>query len=224
MGVEDEREQFVLINNTRPLPKSLVYELLPSLGDAVPPKFRRRQGAYNILSILASDPDSPFFERIKTMTSTHLPEANIKDVSVLKMIENSVDNGVLARITQSPKPQAKLLIQYWSAVEELFPQAWKLSPRESRLTHGAGIVSMGFLMDAIAFRLKQTDRILATHHFRTELEQIASDLAWTTGSWELGPGVSIPWKEIQNTGRHIDLITNFLIRRYRSAQRDFLVK
>jgi hypothetical protein len=76
---------------------------------------------------------------------------------------------------------------------------------------------MGFLMDAIAFRLKQSDRILATHNFRSELEQIAPDLAWTSGSWELGPGISIPWKEIQNTGRHIDLITNYLIRQYREA-------
>jgi DGQHR domain-containing protein len=217
LGVEDEREQFVLINNTRPLPKSLVYELLPSLGDSIPPKFRLRQAAYKVLEILATDPDSPFFERIKTTTSIHLPTANIKDVSVLRMIENSVDNGVLARATQTAKPQAKLLIQYWDAVKEVFPEAWTLSPRESRLTHGAGIISMGYLMDAIAFRLKQSDRILATHNFRTELELIAPELAWTEGSWELGPGVSIPWKEIQNTGRHIDLVTNYLIRRYRTV-------
>lgn len=217
LGVEDEREQFVLINNTRPLPKSLVYELLPSLGDSIPPKFRLRQAAYKVLEILATDPDSPFFGRIKTTTSIHLPTANIKDVSVLRMIENSVDNGVLTRIGQTAKPQAKMLVQYWNAVKDLFPAAWTLPPRESRLTHGAGIISMGFLMDAIAFRLKQSDRILATHNFRTELEQIAPDFAWTEGSWELGPGISIPWKEIQNTGRHIDLITNYLIRQYRAV-------
>jgi DGQHR domain-containing protein len=217
LGVEDEREQFVLINNTRPLPKSLVYELLPSLGDSIPPKFRLRQAAYNVLEILATDPDSPFCGRIKTTTSIHLPTANIKDVSVLRMIENSVDNGVLARVAQTARPQAKLLIQYWNSVKEVFPEAWILPPRESRLTHGAGIISMGFLMDAIAFRLKQSNRILATHNFRCELDQIASGLAWTEGSWELGPGISIPWKEIQNTGRHIDLITNYLIRRYREV-------
>jgi DGQHR domain-containing protein len=217
LGVEDEREQFVLINNTRPLPKSLVYELLPSLGDSIPPKFRLRQAAYNVLEILATEPDSPFHGRIKTTTSTHLSTANIKDVSVLRMIENSVDNGVLSRVGNTAKPQAKVLIQYWNAVRELFSEAWSLSPRESRLTHGAGIISMGYLMDAIAFRLKQSNRNLATHNFRSELEKISQGLAWTNGSWELGPGVFIPWKEIQNTGRHIDLITNYLIRKYKLA-------
>jgi DGQHR domain-containing protein len=216
-GVEDEREQFVLINNTRPLPKSLVYELLPSLGDSVPPKYRRRQAAYNVLEILATDSDSPFYHRIKTTTAIHLPHANIKDVSVLRMIENSVDNGILARFPKTPKPQARVLIQYWTAVKELFPDAWHLPPKESRLTHGAGIISMGFLMDAIAFRLKQTDQHLATHLFRVEIESIATQLAWTEGSWKLAPEMSIPWNEIQNTGRHIDLVTNYLIRAYRKV-------
>ncbi|MDA8991822.1 tRNA-guanine transglycosylase DpdA [Akkermansiaceae bacterium] len=218
-GIEDEREQFVLINNTRPLPKSLVYELLPSLGDSVPPKFRRRQKAYEILELLAKDPKSPFFQRIKTTTSGHLSNANIKDVSVLRMIENSADNGILARYSQSSKTRAKVLIQYWSAVENLFPEAWKLPPRESRLTHGAGIVSLGFLMDAIAFGLKQNDRSLATPAFQLELQTIAHQLAWTKGSWDLAPDMSLPWNEIQNTSRHIDLVTNFMIRIYRTGKK-----
>lgn len=215
-GIEDEREQFVLINNTRPLPKSLVYELLPSLGDSVPPRMRARQAAYNVLEVLASDPESPFFHRIKTTTSQHLPHANIKDVSILRMIENSVENGILARYPQTPRPQAKVLNQYWTAVKQVFPDAWHLPPRESRLTHGAGIISMGFLMDAIAFRLKQAGKNLNADSFRAELKPLVSSLAWTKGSWELAPGMSIPWKEIQNTGRHIDLVTNYLIRTYRS--------
>ena len=216
-GVEDEREQFVLVNNTRPLPKSLVYELLPSLGESVPPKFQRRQAAYKVLEELANTKDSPFYHRIKTTTSAHFPHANIKDVSVLRMIENSVENGILARYPHTPKPRARVLIQFWSAVKELFPDAWHLPPRESRLTHGAGIVSMGFLMDGMAFRLKQADRILATHLFRAELEPIASELAWIDGVWKFAPGMTLPWREIQNTNRHIDLLTNYLIRIYRES-------
>ena len=188
-----------------------------SLGDAVPPKFKRRQAAYNVLELLANDPESPFYHRIKTTTSTHLPHANIKDVSVLRMIENSVDNGILARYPKTPGRQAKVLIQYWTAVKNVFPDAWHLPPRESRLTHGAGIISMGFLMDAIAFRLKQTGKNLSADYFRTELKPLVSQLPWTKGSWELAPDMSIPWKEIQNTGRHIDLVTNYLIRNYREA-------
>ena len=46
-SVDDEREQFVLVNNARPLPKSLVYELYPSLGDAILPA---RNGASGPIS------------------------------------------------------------------------------------------------------------------------------------------------------------------------------
>ncbi|MEI6126604.1 MAG: tRNA-guanine transglycosylase DpdA, partial [Pseudomonadota bacterium] len=86
-GAEEEREQFVLVNNTRPLPKSLVYELLPSISTSVPPKLKKRQRAYRMLESLSRDEKSPFYYRVKTMTSCHLPSANIKDLSVLKMIE-----------------------------------------------------------------------------------------------------------------------------------------
>ena len=38
------RRQFVLINNTKPLPKSLIYELLPTVDD-LPPRLSRRSTA-----------------------------------------------------------------------------------------------------------------------------------------------------------------------------------
>ena len=172
-GLDDEREQFVLVNNARPLPKSLVYELLPSLGDSVPPKYRRRQAAVEVSEILSADSESPFYQRIRNTTSNHFSTANIKDVSVLRMIENSVDNGILSRYPKSPKPQAKVLIQFWSAVAKVFPEAWDLPPKHSRLTHGVGIIGMGFLMDAIAFRLKQREKALNVHNFRSEIMSVS---------------------------------------------------
>jgi len=36
-GAAEEREQFMLVNNSKPLPKSLVYELLPAIENEVPP-------------------------------------------------------------------------------------------------------------------------------------------------------------------------------------------
>ena len=42
-----------------------------------------------------------------------------------------------------------LLMNFWSAVKDVFPEAWDKPPRRSRLMHGVGIVSLGFLMDAI---------------------------------------------------------------------------
>lgn len=45
------RRQFVLINNTKPLPKSLIYELLPTVSD-LPPRLSRRSIAADITARL----------------------------------------------------------------------------------------------------------------------------------------------------------------------------
>jgi DGQHR domain-containing protein len=213
-GENDERQLFVLINNTRPLPKSLVYELLPSIGDMVPPRLRTRQAAYRILGILESDPASPFFQRIRTTTSIHHETANIKDVSVLRMIENSTSNGLLGQFPESDRKRANLLVAFWSATRDVFPDAWLLPPRESRLTHGVGIVSLGFLMDTVAFRIKRAGRDWNIYEFRQELERIAPYTAWTSGIWRFGKNVVLPWDGLQNTNRDIDHLTNHLIRAY----------
>ena len=64
----EEREQFVLINNTRPLPKSLVYELLPGFEEHIPKRLKKRREAYLILEKLNLDINSPFYMRIRTVT------------------------------------------------------------------------------------------------------------------------------------------------------------
>ena len=81
-------------------PKSLVYELLPSLDGAIPPKFAKRQRAYRLLELLNHGQDSPFRGRIKTETNKTDPQAVIKDLSVLKMIENSFENGIASSVSQ----------------------------------------------------------------------------------------------------------------------------
>ena len=51
-----------------------------------------------------------------------------------------------------------VLKDFWAAVAEVFADAWGLNAEESRLMHGAGIVSLGFVMDAIADRHRQPGR------------------------------------------------------------------
>ena len=43
----------------------------------------------------------------------------------------------------------RILVGYWSAVRDTFPEAWGKPPAESRLMHGTGIRSMGRLMDRV---------------------------------------------------------------------------
>ena len=214
--VEQEREQFVLVNNTKPLPKSLVYELLPSIGKMIPPKLKKRQKAYTVLERLNLDPQSPFYCRIKTITSKHLETANIKDMSVLKMIENSSENGVLYQFNGEGVRAYKLLSNFWSAVASLYEEAWNLSPKESRLTHGTGIVSMGYLMDTISYKLSGRWDIPPKQSFLKELRLLGTDIPWTKGHWSFSKDTILPWNGIQNTSKDIDRVTNYLIRKYKA--------
>ena len=74
---------------------------------------------------------------------------------MLKMLENSLSDGALytfrdpATGAGDDDTMMSLLIDFWSAVREVFADAWDKPPRQSRLMHGVGIVSLGFLMDAI---------------------------------------------------------------------------
>ena len=214
-STKEEREQFVLVNNVKPLPKNLIYELLPVLGTAVPPRLKRRQHAYRILEKLNGDANSPFFGRIRTATTMDFDRANIKDVSVLKMIENSVSNGILNKFGNRGSEACQMLNNYWGAVSDVFKEAWLLSPKESRLTHGVGVVSCGYLMDAMAFHLSDRWSIPPRKSFAKELESYFKDLPWTSGVWKFSQDSVVPWNGLQNTSKHIDLLANHLIRAYK---------
>lgn len=212
----EQREQFILVNATKPLPKSLVYELLPVTDGPLPPALAARRFPATLLDGLNRDPASPFFRRIKTPTN---PDGDIKDNSVLRMVEHSLSDGALYRyrgIGLCPDDAAgmlRVLHEYWAAVASVFPEAWAAPPTHSRLTHGAGLVSMGYLMDAIAHRLGDRRR-WTRRHFAAELGRVAPQCRWTSGMWEFGPDQRRRWNEIQNVGTDIHLLTYHLLRRY----------
>ena len=174
---------------------------------------RKRRQAYIILEWLNLDAGSPFYFRVKTATYAHLEQANIKDMSVLKMIENGISDGILSQFKRLDRRVA-VLKNYWSAVSQVYPAAWQLPPRKSRLTHGAGLVSMGYLMDAMAYRISRENSLPSQPEFETELRRL-DPIPWTEGSWQFAAQMIMPWNAIQNIGPHIDLVTNYLIRNYR---------
>lgn len=65
---EEQRSQFILVNNSKPLPKGLIHELLPDTTGYLPPKFARRQLPALIMTRLNLDDDSPFRGAIATPT------------------------------------------------------------------------------------------------------------------------------------------------------------
>jgi hypothetical protein len=140
------------------------------------------------------------------------------------MLENSLRDGALYEITtlneekQAEKKILAFLFDYWGAVSELFEDAWKLAPTKSRLTHGCGILSIGYLMEEVAHSAKANlkDRQAA---FYRELERITGVCAWTDGEWVFAPDLRRRWNDIQNTPKDIALLTNFLLAAYRKARK-----
>src|SRR5436190_551980 len=55
----EQREQFILVNSTKPLPKGLIYELLPETETELPTLLQRRKFPARLLTTLNSDTDSP---------------------------------------------------------------------------------------------------------------------------------------------------------------------
>ena len=154
----EQTEQFILVNSTKPLPKGLIYELLPTTGGRLPTPLERRRFPAQLLARLNIDEDSPLQGMIHTPT---VPDGIIKDNSVLRMLEHSLSDGVLYRFKTrgsndgDEESMLEILNAFWSTVAEVFPDAWGISPKRSRLMHGAGIVSLGFVMDAIADRYRK---------------------------------------------------------------------
>jgi DGQHR domain-containing protein len=216
---QEQKEQFILVNSTKPLPKGLIYELLPTTQMTLPTLLQRRRFPAQLANRLNYDPDSPFKGKIRTPTNA---AGVVQDNSVLKMIENSLSDGALYKFrnpdtgTGDVDAMLKVLKAFWGAVAKTFKDAWDLPPTKSRLVHGAGIVSMGFLMDAIADRFYDIPEITA-EHFAGDLEPFQRMCRWTQGYWDFGPGAQRKWNEIQNASKDIKLLANFLLLQYRAA-------
>ena len=216
-----QREQFILVNSTKPRPKGLIYELLPGTDAILSRALEQKRSPSILLQKLNQRPESPFFQMIKTPTA---PDGYIQDNSVLRMLSSSLQDGALYRVSittpEEEKEQSMLecVSEFWRCVANAFPEAWNLPPRKSRLSHGVGITSLGYIMDAAY------DRHIKTHQPRAAvfaecIEVIRQDCAWTSGFWEFGGGVSRKWNEVQNTPKDCQMVANYLLLKLRQNWR-----
>ncbi|MBK9369783.1 MAG: DGQHR domain-containing protein [Deltaproteobacteria bacterium] len=212
---EEQREQFLLVNSAKPLPRALIHELLPGVTSNVPSHLQKRQLPARLVNALNVYPASPLHSQISTSTN---PGGNLKDNSVLRFLENSLSDGVLYRIGQQGTPEQQwrlmvdVLVAFWNAVKMTWPDIWRLSPRKSRLLHGAGVVSLGFLMDAMSDRRREVWPDSA--YFAQELAKIKPYCRWNEGFWEFSPDHHRHWNDIQNTPKDVQLLANYLNRIY----------
>ena len=213
---KEQREQFILVNSPKPLPRDLIYELLPGTESRLPALLQRRRFSASLLVRLNRDDDSPLRKLIRTHTNR---EGVIKDNSILRMIENSLTNGALfdCRYERNSgdeiEEMLKLLKAFWQATSEVFDDAWALPPRRSRLMHGAGIISMGLLMDAIV-DIAESGLDSNYETFRDELIPLKDLCRWTSGSWDFGDESQRRWDEVQNTSKDIQLLAMHLLSLY----------
>lgn len=203
---DELRQQFVLINSTRPLPKSLIYELLPSV-EGLPERYTARRFAAKVVERLNFTGGRALRGEIRQHTN---PRGVISDTAMQKLVMNSASHGALrgfVRFEDREDRAVALINEYFEAVADVFGGEWVgMTPRVSRLRHGAGIVAMGFVMDLLV----ATRNASAKADFLPVLEILKPFTAWTSGSWNMD-GHVFPWNDIQNTPSDIDLLTRHLV-------------
>lgn len=199
------RRQFVLINNTRPLPKSLIYELLPSVND-LPPRLSRRSVAADLTARLNFEATA-LQGYIKQHTQ---PDGIIADTVIQKIVLESLSNGVMRELIDTPRGKdrcVRLVSNFFDAVKKVFPEAWHgHKPSTSRLLHGAGIQAMGDVMEVLAKRAEAR----SIEDFQAGLECLRGKTAWTEGQWEINDEVR-RWNSLQNVNRDVALLKHYLV-------------
>jgi len=209
------RQQFILINNTRPLPRTLIYELLPTV-DGLPERFTVRSFAAKIVDKLNFTSDSHLWGEIRQHTN---PVGVLSDTALQKFIMNSASDGALREMIKEDNFEEKayhLINNFFGAVKRVFKPEWiGMVPRTSRLKHGAGLVALGYVMEV----LYSTNGATTEDEFAAGLELIKPYTAWTSGTWELEDYDSRPWNGIQNTPSDVYLLSKHLVKVTKKALR-----
>ncbi len=216
------RQQFILVNKAKPLPRRLIDELLPEIDAPMPSDLSPRKIPSELVNALATREESPFFGLIKRPSDPEGKSGVVIDTALVKIAENSLKNyGALAIYKGAGRQQSDvngmflIMVTFWNAVRDVFPEAWGLPPTESRLMHSAGIQAMGVLMDRMILRMPQ-NKDLQKNIFDA-LELIKEDCAWTSGEW---PSLGLDWNEIQSVPRHIRMLAEQLVQLDYEASRD----
>lgn len=209
------RQQFVLINNTRPLPKALIYELLPTVT-GLPERFTARSFAAALVELLNYDERSSLHYQIYQHTN---PGGVIRDTAMQKVAMNSASDGAVREFVSQPDYLDRsfhLFSNFFGAVQDVFRAEWQgMTPKTSRLVHGAGVVALGFVMDL----LHSSTGALTREEFKAGLVHLKDKTAWTSGKWRFSDADERPWNALQNTSGDIALLTDYLVRETRRGLR-----
>lgn len=219
--IDVQRDQFIRINNAKPLPPGLVTELLPSISSPLPPRLAIKQAPSEICNLLNNQEPFAGLIRRPSTSKDERARAVITDTGITNMLQESFAAGgclyMHRNLTTGETDYLsviKTVTTYWTCVRDTFPDAWGLPPGRSRLMHGAGIRAMGRLMDYIMGPLDIDDESTLSQ-VMDALASIAPHCRWTEGTWD---DLNRPWNGIENTPRDIGELSNHLIRVYRRTR------
>jgi DGQHR domain-containing protein len=210
---EELQKQFILVNNTRPLPKALVYELLPQVSD-LPPRMSNRTQAARMTEALNYRAGSSLRGLIRQQTN---PRGIIRDTALQRMIMNSLTDGALRLYASDDNllldRGIELISEFFHAVRHEFKDDWEgKTPKTSRLVHGAGIVAMGYVMEALCVMTGAEDRA----GFSRGLRHLRGRTAWTAGEWSFGDERR-RWNGLQNVPADIRQLSMYLVQELKRA-------
>ena len=125
-NIEEQRAQFILVNETKPLPRPLIDELLPITNGTLPKRLALRVLPNRLIERLNTDDDSPLKGLIKTQT---MPEGLIAANSMVQSLRNSLSDGALYQYRDPETGYGDmeqllgLIKPFWTAVKEVFPES-----------------------------------------------------------------------------------------------------
>jgi DGQHR domain-containing protein len=159
----DEMLLFYIVNSRqRRIPTDIAYRHLQSMVEKVeieekygwvkkvllgPPE-RRKGLAALIVDYLASDTESPFYNRIRFLGEEKESWHLIEDSVLIRYISKLLSEKTFSLM--DPANIASLLIEYWKAIEELYPSCFREGESESyTLLKHTGVASLTYLFPTI---------------------------------------------------------------------------
>src|SRR6202035_3192634 len=81
-----QREQFILVNKSKPLPTRLINELLPEVNAMLPRDLATRKLPSELCNLLNRDPKSPFHHIIRRESDENTPSTVLVDTALIEAI------------------------------------------------------------------------------------------------------------------------------------------
>ena len=182
----------------------------------MPDRFTARSFAAKLVDLLNYEERSALHGLIYQHTN---PQGIIRDTAIQKLIMNSSSDGAIRGFVNEPdyvERSFTLVNEFFWAIRRVFKADWDgMTPKTSRLVHGAGIVALGYVMELLHSRTGASERT----EFEDGLRLLKDKTAWTRGTWHFSDTEQRTWNAIQNTPNDIDLLANYLVRETKRALR-----